>query len=68
MSFLTPSQPSPPPPPPPAPTREDPEVEQARRQAQTDARRQRGRAATVITGGQGTTQQAPVRTKRLLGQ
>ena len=56
-----------PPPVTPAPTREDPEVEQARRQAVIDARRQRGRAATVRTGGQGTTEQAATRSKRLLG-
>ena len=67
MGFLTPKQPDPPPAPPPAPTREDPDVEQARRQATVEARRQRGRAATVLTGGQGVTDQAPLRTKRLLG-
>lgn len=67
MSFLAPS-PSPPPPPPPLPTRNDEEVEEARRKEIIAQRLRRGRVATILTGGQGLTGSAPVGRKRLLGE
>jgi len=50
--FSKPSPP-PPPPPPPVPTLADPAVEDARKRAQRAARNARGRAATILTDGQG---------------
>lgn len=68
MSFFAPSPPSPPPPPPPPPTREDPAVEEARRRILAATRRAKGRASTILTGGQGDTADAPVERKTLLGE
>lgn len=69
MGFFSPSPPSPPPPPPPPPTITDPSVEEARRKAIEDsARKARGRASTILTGGQGDLSEAPVAKKTLLGE
>jgi hypothetical protein len=63
------SAPAPPPPPPPipTPTRDDPEISQADR----DARRRRqlaaGRQSTLLTGGEGVTEDANTADKTLLG-
>lgn len=71
MSFLSPS---PPPPPPPSPlppepvTRNEPEVEEARRKERLAARLRKGRAATILTSGTGVAGPAPVARKRLLGE
>ncbi len=46
--------------PPPLPKRTDPSVENARKKAQLDASRRRGRRATILTGGQGVTDVANV--------
>lgn len=62
---------SPPPapaPPPPTPTRDDPAVEEARRKELLAAQKSRGRAATLLTGADGVTAQAPGERKRLLGE
>lgn len=64
MSFLAPKPPSPPPP----PSRDDEEVEEARRKQRLAARLRQGRRATILTGGAGLTEPAPVGRKRLLGE
>ncbi len=47
----------------------DPSVEEARRKALEDsARKARGRASTILTGGQGDLSEAPVAKKTLLGE
>jgi len=60
-------RPPPPPPPIPVPARDDPAVSQANR----DARRRRqlaaGRQSTLMTGGQGVTEDANTGAKTLLG-
>ncbi len=66
MSFFAPSPPSLPPPPP-APSREDPAVEEARRRQLRAARQARGRASTILTGGEGDVSPAPAIRKALLG-
>lgn len=66
MSFFAPSPPSVPPPPPPA--RADPAVEEARRRQLIAARQVRGRAATILTGGEGDLSPAPATRKSLLGE
>lgn len=68
MSFLAPSPPKPQPAPPPAPTRADPEIDEARRRQQLAARLRQGRGATILTGGLGLADPAPVARKTLLGQ
>ncbi len=67
MSFFAPSPPSLPPPPP-APSREDPAVEEARRRQAIAARQARGRASTILTGGEGDASPAPAVRKALLGE
>lgn len=67
MSFFAPSPPSVPPPPPP-PTRADPTVEEARRREALAARQARGRAATILTGGEGDQSPVPAIRKSLLGE
>jgi len=70
--FSKPSPPpAPPPPPPPSPVAEDPAVrastnEQLRR-AQAAQRNIRGRAATLLTGGQGVTGGSNLARRALLG-
>jgi len=64
MSFLAPKPPSLPP----LPTRDDEEVEEARRKQRLAARLRRGRGATILTSGAGLTDPAPVGRKRLLGE
>ncbi len=63
------SKPSPPalPPLPPPPEPADPDVEAARKRALAAARNAKGRAATILTGGQGLSGDAPVNKKTLLG-
>lgn len=62
------SKPSPPPLPAPlAPTTEDPAVEVARKRAQRAAQNAKGRAATILTGGEGLTGDTPINKKTLLG-
>lgn len=64
--FSKPATPTPLPPPPP-PTRDDPAVDAARKRAQIAARNAKGRAATILTGGQGLSGDAPAHKKTLLG-
>lgn len=54
---------------PPTPTREDPEVEEARRNTLIAARSRRGRSASLLNsgGGQGLSGAAPTRRNTLLG-
>lgn len=52
----------------PPPTLEDPAIAQARAKEQQAALKAKGRAATVITGGEGDTSEAPIQRKRLLGE
>lgn len=68
MSFLAPSPSAPPPPPPPVPTPDDPAVDEARRKQQIAARLRQGRSATILTGGLGLSDPAPVARKTLLGE
>jgi len=49
------------------PTPEDPAVEAARKRAQRAAQNAKGRAATILTGGQGLTGDTPINKKTLLG-
>lgn len=56
------------PPPVVPPTLEDPAIAQARANQQAADRKAQGRAATVITGGEGDTTEAPLGRKTLLGQ
>lgn len=66
--FLGGSSPPPPPAAPAAPTFSDPAVTNAAREEQINAARARGRAATLLTGGQGqATGAAPTAQKFLLG-
>lgn len=65
--FSRPAPPTPLPPPPPVPSRADPAVEAARKRAQIAARNAKGRAATILTGGQGLSGDAPANKKTLLG-
>ena len=67
MSFFAPSPSSVPLPPPPA-KREDPAVEEARRRQIIAARQARGRAATILTGGEGDVSPVPAARKALLGE
>lgn len=62
------SSPKPPPPPPPPPERSDADVQAADMAERMRARLARGRAATVLTGGQGDLAPAPTAAKTLLGQ
>jgi hypothetical protein len=62
------SSPTPPPPPPPPPERTDAEVQDAALQERLRQARARGRAANILTGGEGVTDPAPVARKRLLGE
>lgn len=52
----------------PTPTAADPAVEEARRKELLAAQKSKGRAATLLTGGDGDTSEAPVERKRLLGE
>jgi len=67
MSFLAPSTPSVPTPPP-APSMADPAVEEARRKQIEAQKRAKGRASTILTGGQGDTTTPELGKKTLLGQ
>jgi|AntAceMinimDraft_6_1070360.scaffolds.fasta_scaffold05616_4 hypothetical protein len=67
MSAVFSKPPAPLPPAPPPPTPEDPEVEAARKRAHRAALNARGRAATILTGGQGLTGDTPANKKTLLG-
>ena len=53
MGFFAPKAPSMPPPPPPPPTREDPEVLEAKKRLRASEAKRKGRAATILTGGEG---------------
>jgi len=61
------SSPTPPPPPPP-PERDDAEVQEAALKERLRTARARGRAANILTGGQGVTEPTPSVRKRLLGE
>ena len=69
MGFIGGS--SPPPPPvyyaPPPPTENDAEIKAAKDKEAEILRKQRGRAATLLTSGLGVTEQAPTQKKTLLG-
>ena len=67
MGNLFGSPPPPPPPPPMTPTLASPDVNAAARQQAVDAAQADGRAATILTSGQGDTSAAPVAKKTLLG-
>lgn len=67
MSALF-SAPTPPAPPPPAPERDDKAVQDAALQERLRRARARGRAANILTGGQGVTDPLQSARKRLLGQ
>lgn len=51
----------------PPPTQNDAAIEEARRREIVAAQRARGRAATILTSGQGDTQDAPVARRMLMG-
>lgn len=69
MTGVFSSSPRPAPaPPPPAPSKDDPAVEEARRKELIAAQKAKGRAASILTGGEGDTSAAPVEKKRLLGE
>jgi hypothetical protein len=51
----------------PPPTQEDPAVEEARRREIIQAQRARGRAATILTSGQGVAEDAPTARRMLMG-
>ncbi len=51
----------------PVPTVDDAEVQAAKTKEAEILRKQRGRAATLLTGGLGVTEQAPTQQKTLLG-
>lgn len=61
----------PPPPPPPSPTSNDKEearrVQEEMNKAAAAERNAKGRSATLLTGGQGVTEEAPTTKKVLLG-
>lgn len=67
MSAIFAKPPAPLPTAPPPPTPEDPAVEAARKRAQRAALNAKGRAATILTGGQGLTGDTPATKKTLLG-
>ena len=67
-SVFSPPKPKLPDPPPPPPTPEDPAVQEARRQERLTARRRRGLAATILTGGEGDSGPVGNRRKALLGE
>ena len=67
MSAIFAKPPAPLPPAPPPPTPDDPAVEAARKRAQRAARLAKGRAATILTGGQGLTGDTSATKKTLLG-
>ena len=66
-AILAPKTSAPPPPPLP-PTRDDAAVRQAALEERQRRRLAAGRTSTVQTGGQGVTEDAPVRKKELLGE
>ena len=51
-----------------APGPSDADVEKRRREEQIAERNQRGRRASIVTGGEGVTDEAPVRRARLFGE
>lgn len=53
--------------PPPPPTVDDAEIKAAKAKEAEILRKQRGRAATLLTSGLGVTEQAPTQKKTLLG-
>ena len=52
---------------PPTPTENDAEIKAAKDKEAEILRKQRGRAATLLTSGLGVTEQAPTQKKTLLG-
>ena len=66
--FSAPKAPPPPPPPPPPPERSSAEVAAEAAAERKRLRAQRGRASTILTGGQGVANGSAVATKQLLGQ
>jgi hypothetical protein len=64
MGFLVPR----PPDPQPLPRVDRGAAEEARRKQRELAKRMRGRASTILTGGQGVRESAPAIRKQLLGE
>ena len=62
------SKPAPLPPPPPPPKREDPSVKAAAEKERKRMLAKKGRKSTMLTGGLGVTEDAPVEKTSLLGQ
>lgn len=60
------SQPAPIPPPPP-PSRSDADIQSAALEARQRRARATGRSETILTSGQGVTEETPTATKKLLG-
>jgi hypothetical protein len=56
-----------PPPAPPPPSKSDAEVQDAALRERERARRARGRASTILTGGEGDPSEASIGNKKLLG-
>lgn len=51
----------------PAPTKSDAEIQDAAMKERDRARRAKGRASTILTGGEGDTSTTPTGPKKLLG-
>jgi hypothetical protein len=67
MCMFSVPKPPPPPPLPPPPAPDAPAIRAAEAEARQRARLARGRASTILTGGTGLTEPAPIGRKRLLG-
>jgi len=71
MCMSSPRAPAPPPAPPPvpaSPTRDDPEMVEAQRSARRRRIAAQGRSSTMLTGGQGVTEEANLGQASLLGR
>ncbi len=66
--LISPKRPKAPPPPPPPPEKDDSEVQAAAAAERERQRKARGRASTILTGGEGLTTNASTARKQLLGE